>query len=58
MPAQSLNTLWVLTSGLVVALVLEFLIRTARLSIVDHFGKQADLKLSAMFFCARPQHSQ
>lgn len=49
-PAQSLNTLWVLTSGLVVALVLEFLIRTARLSIVDHFGKQADLKLSAMFF--------
>jgi len=49
-PAQSLNTLWVLTSGLVLALALEFLMRTARLSIVDHFGKQADLKLSAMFF--------
>ncbi|MEI3854960.1 MULTISPECIES: type I secretion system permease/ATPase [unclassified Ensifer] len=49
-PARSTNTLWVLASGVVLALVLELLIRTARVSIADQFGKQADLKLSAMFF--------
>lgn len=49
-PARSTNTLWVLASGVALALLLELLIRTARVSVADHFGKQADLKLSAMFF--------
>lgn len=49
-PARSTNTLWVLASGVALALLLELVIRTARVSIADHFGKQADLKLSAMFF--------
>ncbi|MBR8315109.1 type I secretion system permease/ATPase [Burkholderia dolosa] len=49
-PARATNTLWVLASGVVLALALELLLRTARVSIADHFGKQADLKLSAMFF--------
>ncbi len=49
-PARSTNTLWVLASGVFIALVIELGIRTARISITDHFGKQADLKLSAMFF--------
>lgn len=49
-PARSTNTLWVLASGVALALLLEFLIRTARVAIADHFGKQADLRLSAMFF--------
>ncbi|WP_198015322.1 type I secretion system permease/ATPase [Nitratidesulfovibrio termitidis] len=49
-PARSTGTLWVLASGVALALMLELLIRTARVSIADHFGKQADLKLSAMFF--------
>ncbi|MDP9992628.1 ATP-binding cassette subfamily C protein LapB [Variovorax boronicumulans] len=49
-PSRSTNTLWVLASGVVLALVLEFLIRTARVSLTDHFGKRADLKLSGMFF--------
>ena len=51
-PARSINTLWVLASGVALALVLELLIRTARVSIADHFGKNADLKLSAMFFAS------
>lgn len=49
-PARSINTLWVLASGVALALILEMLIRTARVSIADRFGKEADLKLSVMFF--------
>ncbi len=49
-PSRSTNTLWVLASGVFIALLIEFGIRTARILITDHFGKQADLKLSSMFF--------
>ncbi|MCL2525310.1 MAG: type I secretion system permease/ATPase [Betaproteobacteria bacterium] len=49
-PARSIHTLWVLASGVALALVFEFTIRMARVTLVDRFGKQADLKLSAMFF--------
>ncbi|MCO5064430.1 MAG: type I secretion system permease/ATPase [Rhizobiaceae bacterium] len=49
-PARSTDTLWVLVSGVAIALVLEFFISMARISISDHFGKDADHKLSAMFF--------
>lgn len=49
-PARSTNTLWVLASGVVVALLLELVLRTVRVSIADHFGKRADLRLSSMFF--------
>ncbi len=49
-PARSTHTLWVLASGVALALVLELLLRTVRVAIADHFGKAADLKLSAMFF--------
>lgn len=62
-PARSIHTLWVLAAGVLLALLLELAIRTARVAIADHFGKQVDLKLSAMFFArvlairndARPQ---
>ncbi|MBX3598230.1 MAG: type I secretion system permease/ATPase [Rhizobiaceae bacterium] len=49
-PAHSTDTLWVLVSGVCIALVLEFMISLARTGIGDHFGKDADLKLSSMFF--------
>jgi ATP-binding cassette, subfamily C, bacterial LapB len=49
-PARSINTLWVLATGVGLALILELLIRTARAGLGDRFGKQADLQLSAMFF--------
>ncbi len=49
-PARSTNTLWVLASGVALALLLELVLRTARVSLADHFGKRADLKLSSMFF--------
>jgi len=49
-PARSTHTLWVLASGVVLAMVLEFILRMTRVSVTDYFGKQADLKLSSMFF--------
>ncbi|MGC4026066.1 MAG: ABC transporter transmembrane domain-containing protein [Mesorhizobium sp.] len=49
-PARSIETLWVLASGVAFALAIEFVIRIARVELTDHFGKDADLKLSLMFF--------
>lgn len=49
-PARSTDTLWVLASGVVLALIIEFCIRSARVTLADHFGKRADLRLSALFF--------
>jgi len=49
-PAQSINTLWVLASGVAIFMIMEFGLRMARVAVTDHFGKQADLRLSAMFF--------
>ncbi|MHC5308251.1 type I secretion system permease/ATPase [Bartonella sp. LJL80] len=49
-PGRAINTLWVLASGVAIALILELCMKTARVAVTDHFGKQADLKLSAMFY--------
>ncbi|EJF89275.1 type I secretion system permease/ATPase [Bartonella tamiae] len=49
-PGRSINTLWVLASGVAIALLLDLFMKTARVAVTDHFGKQADLKLSAMFY--------
>ncbi|RFC63931.1 type I secretion system permease/ATPase [Mesorhizobium denitrificans] len=49
-PARSFETLWVLASGVLIALVIEFTIRMVRVELADYFGKDADQKLSLMFF--------
>ena len=49
-PARSINTLWVLASGVALALCLELMLRTLRGALADRFGKHADQQLSAMFF--------
>jgi ATP-binding cassette subfamily C protein LapB len=49
-PAQSEPTLWVLFSGLLLALALGFCIRTARTHISDQTGKRADLRISDRVF--------
>lgn len=49
-PARSTNTLWVLASGVVIALCLELMLRTLRTALADRFGKRADQQLSALFF--------
>lgn len=49
-PSHSTSTLWVLFIGVAIAMIAEFFMRMARVSITDYFGKLADLKLSGMFF--------
>ena len=45
-PAQSVPTLYVLFSGVLLAIVFDFLLRRARSSVVDVLGKHVDLRLS------------
>jgi ATP-binding cassette subfamily C protein LapB len=49
-PAQSIPTLWVLALGVMTAIVFEFLLRTARVSLADRIGKRADLAISSLLF--------
>lgn len=49
-PAQSFNTLYVLFSGVVLALFFDFLMRRTRMSIIDLLGKQSDLQMSDVVF--------
>lgn len=49
-PAHSVNTLWVLVIGVVIAMCFDFVLRKARTSITDQVGRDADLTLSSRFF--------
>lgn len=62
-PNNAFETLWVLASGVIVAVVLEFVLRSLRGNLLDITGKRLDLKLSMRLFeqilqlklSARPQ---
>ena len=45
-PAQSITTLWVLATGVLIAAVFEFSLRVARIYLSDVIGKRADLRIS------------
>ncbi len=49
-PAQSEPTLWVLFGGVLIAAVIEYLIRLMRTQVSDLMGKRIDLKVSSMLF--------
>lgn len=49
-PAQSIPTLWVLALGAGMALLLELMLRTARVQLVDRIGRRADMEISARIF--------
>lgn len=49
-PAQSEPTLWVLFTGVVIAIVFEFCMRLSRTHITDKIGKRADLRISDRVF--------
>lgn len=49
-PAESFPTLYVLFSGVLLALVFEFLLRGTRIRITDLLGKRADLRVSDRVF--------
>lgn len=49
-PNQAIATLWVLVIGVMIAVVLELVVRTIRAYLVDAAGKRIDLELSARVF--------
>ncbi|MGL3607880.1 type I secretion system permease/ATPase [Rhizobium sp. G187] len=50
LPNKAFPTLWVLAIGIMVAYLFDFLLKTARSSLIDHAGRNADLRLSQMIF--------
>ncbi|MCO1336143.1 type I secretion system permease/ATPase [Microbulbifer sp. OS29] len=49
-PAESLPTLYVLFSGVVVAIIFDFIMRTMRVRVTDLLGKRADIRMSDLVF--------
>lgn len=49
-PAQSYPTLYVLFSGVILALIFEFIMRRTRMTLSDVLGKRADLTMSEQVF--------
>lgn len=49
-PTRGFDTLWVLTSGVALAILLEFLMKEARAHLVERASKRIDLELSDVFF--------
>jgi len=49
-PAESMPTLYVLFSGVVLAILFDFTMRTMRVRITDLLGKRADIRVSDLVF--------
>ncbi|MGM0517796.1 MAG: type I secretion system permease/ATPase [Pseudomonadota bacterium] len=49
-PTAAHDTLWILASGVVLAVVLEFVLRSLRAHLLDVTGKGLDLQLSSLLF--------
>ncbi|QLF71650.1 type I secretion system permease/ATPase (plasmid) [Peteryoungia desertarenae] len=50
LPNKAVETLWVLAAGIGIAYLFDFLLKTARSSLIDHAGRNADIRLSQMIF--------
>lgn len=50
LPNKAFSTLWVLAIGLMLAVLFDFLIKTARAHLIDKVGRQIDIKLSSLIF--------
>ncbi|MFA0812476.1 type I secretion system permease/ATPase [Microbulbifer epialgicus] len=49
-PAESIPTLYVLFSGVILAIIFDFIMRTMRVKITDLLGKRADIRMSDLVF--------
>ena len=50
LPNKAIPTLWVLAAGISLAYIFDFLLKTARSSLIDYAGRRADLRLSQLLF--------
>lgn len=49
-PNSAFDTLWALSVGVLVVYIFDFLLRNLRAHFLDHAGRRADVKISAMLF--------
>lgn len=49
-PNNAFKTMWVLASGVIVAMIMEFILRSVRGYMLDVTGKRLDLKVSLLLF--------
>ncbi|WP_244437549.1 type I secretion system permease/ATPase [Roseivivax isoporae] len=49
-PSNAFDTLWILASGVALAILLELVLRVSRASLIDVSGRDLDLKLSSQLF--------
>ncbi|MBA3053580.1 MAG: type I secretion system permease/ATPase [Sphingomonadales bacterium] len=49
-PNRAQATLWVLAIGVLLAFALDYVLRRARTGVIDHLGRELDLKLSQKIF--------
>ena len=49
-PNAAFDTLWVLASGVIASIVLEWALRHLRARLIDHAGRALDIQLSAQLF--------
>ncbi|PWW04138.1 ATP-binding cassette subfamily C protein LapB [Hoeflea marina] len=50
LPNAAISTLWVLATGVMIAFVMDFLLKTARAALIDYTGRKIDLKLAMKIF--------
>lgn len=50
LPNKAIPTLWVLAVGIMLAYLFDYLLKEARAALIDHAGRNADLRLSQMIF--------
>ena len=50
MPTNGFSTLWVLTIGVLLAIIFEFLMKLVRAHMVDRASKTIDIEFSSVFF--------
>ncbi len=49
-PNNAIETLWVLTVGVLIVYVFDFILKNLRAHFLDHAGRKADVKVSARLF--------
>jgi len=50
LPNKAVSSLWVLALGVALAMLFDLLLKTARASLIDYAGRNADLRISYLLF--------
>ena len=50
LPNEAISTLWVMAAGVGIAFLFDFLLKTARASLIDYTGRKIDLRIADVLF--------